>query len=141
MIMGDLPLPRVSPSRPFLHCEIDYCGSFMVKESRRRNSSLSKSYVAIFICMSSKAIHLELTFDLSTEAFLNALKRLISRRSASSDVYTDNGTNFVGADRKLKKFREILINTMRHDEVLDFSAQKNINWHFIPPHAPHFGGL
>lgn len=113
----------------------------MVKESRKRNSSLPKSYVAIFICMSSKAIHLELTFDLSTEAFLNALKRFISRRGAPSDVYTDNGTNFVGADRELKNLREISINTMRHDKVVDFSAQKGINWHFIPPHAPHFGGL
>lgn len=96
--------------------------------------------MAIFICISFKAIHLELAFDLSTEAFLNALKQFISRRGAPLDIYTDKGTNFVGADRELKNLREISINTMSHNKIMDFSARKGINWHFIPPHAPHFGG-
>ncbi|KMQ87772.1 hypothetical protein RF55_12859 [Lasius niger] len=140
-IMGNLPTPRVSPARPFVHCGIDYCGPFMVRESRRRNSKHSKAYAAVFICLSCKAIHIELIFDLSTESFLNAFKRFISRRGKPSDIYTDNGTNFVGAARELKELRQSFLNEVRRDGVSDFSAQSGITWHFIPPQSPHFGGL
>ena len=95
--MGDLPKKRLSLERPFLACGIDYCGPFFMKEKRHRNRNKIKIYVAIFVCFATKAVHIELVSDLTTEAFLAALRKFFSRRGLSSDIYSDNGTNFMGA--------------------------------------------
>ncbi|XP_050423619.1 uncharacterized protein LOC126835225 [Adelges cooleyi] len=79
-VMGDLPSPRVELHRPFLHVGMDYGGPFVVKESRRRNTKTTKVYLALFICMSVKAVHLEVVSDLTTDAFLAALDRFVARR-------------------------------------------------------------
>ncbi|KAJ8948265.1 hypothetical protein NQ314_008445 [Rhamnusium bicolor] len=73
-MMGQLPGPRVNPSRPFSTCGIDFAGPFIIKEGTLRSRKLVKVYVCIFICFSTKAVHLELAGDLSTPVFLNALK-------------------------------------------------------------------
>ena len=78
-VMGNLPQERVSYSRPFLNVGVDYCGPLHIKERRFRNRTKLKVYVAIFICLSTKAVHLELVSDLTTEAFLACLKRLFAR--------------------------------------------------------------
>lgn len=85
--------------------------------------------------MSTKAVHLEIVRNLTTDAFLAALDRFVARRGLPVSVYSDCGTNFVGASRQLFK----LINHPDNHEVLS-SAQPCI-WHFNPPSAPHFGGL
>ena len=128
-IMADLPALRVSPARLFVHFGIDYCGPFIVRESRKRNSKYSKAYIAVFVCLSCNALHLELVFDLSTGSFLNALKRFIciSRRVTPSDIYTDNERKFVGAARKLKELRQAFLNKVKRDSVSDFSAQSGIS--------------
>jgi len=141
VIMASLPAPRITPSWQFLHCGIDYAGPFMIRDSKRRNSKCSKGYVAIFMCLACKAVHIELVFDLSTEAFLNAFKRFISRRGKPSDVYTDNGTNFVGAIRDMRELRQAFLKCVQQETILDFSAQEEISWHFNPPLASHFGGI
>lgn len=97
-VMAELPAPRVTPNRPFSHVGVDYGGPFMVKESRRRNAKVDKAYMALFICLSTKAVHIETATDLTTSAFLAALERFISRRGISSDVYSDCGTYFPGAE-------------------------------------------
>lgn len=79
----------------------------------------------MFICLVTKAIHLELVTDLSTDAFLAALNRFVSRRGLCGHIHSDNGTNFQGAAKKL-------------DEI--YKLVKNFKRHFIPPAAPHFGG-
>ncbi|XP_046392178.1 uncharacterized protein LOC124160386 [Ischnura elegans] len=94
--MGNLPRQRLEPTRPFLRCGVDYCGPIYVKTSRRRGSQPIKAYISVFFCSSTKAVHLELVGDLTTEAFLGALKRFTSRRGKCSDIYSDNGTNFGG---------------------------------------------
>ncbi|GFQ79725.1 integrase catalytic domain-containing protein [Trichonephila clavata] len=87
--------------------------------------------------MCTKAVHLELVSSLSAAAFLSALRRFVSRRSYPSDIYSDNGTNFVGASAYLKDLFKLLHNS----NVQDYSSSKNIQWHFIPPYAPNFGGV
>jgi len=90
--------------------------------------------------MSIKAIHLELVNDLSSEGFL-ALRRFISRRRLPEHVYSDNGTNFVGANNQLKEMYS-LFNSEQHKNLVNrFLSEHRIWWHFIPPVAPHFGGL
>lgn len=131
--MGDLPSPRVQPSRPFLECGVDYCGPYLIKNSYLRNTKSVKAWICIFICMSSKAIHIELVSELSTDSFLCAFKRLIARRGLPARVYSDNATNFVGAYN--------IINEVKDETFQNFLCESRITWHFIPPRSPHHGGL
>ena len=79
--------------------------------------------------------------DLSTAAFIAALKRFFARRGLSSDIYTDNATNFVGASREIKELLTAVFNQQAKTEVLEVCAAKGVNFHFIPPRSPHFGGI
>lgn len=101
--MGQLPTTRVTPSRPFLHSGIDYAGPVSVKTWKGRAAKTYKGYLAIFVCMSTSAVHLELVTDYTTEAFIAAYKRFTGRRGICATLRSDCGTNFVGADAVLCK--------------------------------------
>ncbi|XP_058837430.1 uncharacterized protein LOC131693535 [Topomyia yanbarensis] len=137
--MGDLPASRVTVSRPFSRSGVDYFGPVYIRPVPRR--AAVKAYVAIFICLCTKAVHLELVTDLSTNRFLQALRRFVSRRGRCTDMYSDNGTNFVGARNQLQEFLKMLKNRDHYDAVSKECAKEGIQWHFNPPSAPHFGGL
>nr|CAH7736537.1 unnamed protein product [Callosobruchus chinensis] len=140
-IMGDLPSHRVVPSRPFANVSIDFAGPIMVKEGTLRSRKLIKSYVCVFVCGSTRAIHLELTVSLSTDHFLNCLKRFISRRGLCSVIYSDNGTNFVGANNVLKETYERIRQFASDPLLQEYFSANQIHWKFNPPNSPHFGGL
>ncbi|XP_076247771.1 uncharacterized protein LOC143187438 [Calliopsis andreniformis] len=140
-IMGNLPEARIIEARPFTNVGVDYCGPFFIKERRYKNRTRVKVYVAVFVCFAVKAIHLELVSDLTSEAFIAALRRFIARRGFCANLYSDNGTNFVGANNDLMELRKLLRSDDHHDKVKSFLAERNIQWHFIPPLSPHFGGL
>ncbi|XP_047105115.1 uncharacterized protein LOC124768933 [Schistocerca piceifrons] len=137
-LMGQRPAARVSQSHPFQHCGVDYAGPIAVKHGGRRSKVTTKAYIALFICMATKAIHLELVSDLVTSSVLVALRRFIARRGKPSHMYSDNGTTFVGADSELKRF---LSNDVTVESVVNFSTSEGISWRLTPPRAPHFGGL
>jgi hypothetical protein len=99
-----------------------------------------KAYVALFVCLATKAIHLELVGDHTAESFKNCLKRMMARRGIVANLYSDNGTNFVGTDRELKE-TYFLLQQDKVDSIKCFLADRSINWHFIPPHSPHMGGI
>ncbi|XP_043471319.1 uncharacterized protein LOC122504323 [Leptopilina heterotoma] len=140
-VMGNLPAKRVEFVRPFLHTGVDYCGPFFIKEKRLRNRGKVKCYVAIFVCLACKAVHLEVVNDLTTESFLEALSRFISRRGKPISLMSDNATNFKGADRELKELQELLQSEKHNEDIKKFLNDSKIMWSFIPPRAPHFGGL
>ncbi|GFU75626.1 integrase catalytic domain-containing protein [Trichonephila clavipes] len=100
-LMGSLPRERVNPSFPFLHTGIDYCGPFFIRYKHQRKGIYQKIYVAIFVCLASKAVHLEIVSDLTTDAFLATLKRFVARRGKCATISSDNAKNFVGANREL----------------------------------------
>jgi hypothetical protein len=75
-----LPLARVTVVRPFLNAGIDYVGPFEIKSGNIRSKTTTKCYIALFICMATKAVHLELVSNLTSEAFIAALKCFIARR-------------------------------------------------------------
>ncbi|XP_055622523.1 uncharacterized protein LOC129766091 [Toxorhynchites rutilus septentrionalis] len=137
--MGQLPVKRVTASRPFTTTGVDYFGPVFIRQGYRR--APIKAYVAVFICFSTKAVHLELVSDLSTAKFIQALRRFTARRGKCSHIYSDNGTNFVGARNELRELLQKLQCRKHHEEIRIQCAQDGINWHFIPPSAPHFGGL
>ncbi|KYN50081.1 Pro-Pol polyprotein, partial [Cyphomyrmex costatus] len=137
-IMGDLPVSRVMGTRAFVNVGIDYGGPFNIKLSRNKTG---KAYICVFVCMATKAIHIELVSDLSTAAFLNALKRFIARRGLCTHIHSDNGSNFKGASRELQEFFK-LIRTASHQETIhNYCMKQAIQWHFIPPYSPHMGGI
>lgn len=139
--MGSLPAPRVTGYvRPFAISGVDYAGPIKIRESRRRGRMhTSKAYVALFICFNTKAVHLELVTDLTTECFMAALRRFTGRRGNCQQLYSDNATNFVGAARELEQIYDFL--RKGEQEIRTELASQRIEWHFIPPRAPNFGGL
>ncbi|XP_018368747.1 PREDICTED: uncharacterized protein LOC108764844 [Trachymyrmex cornetzi] len=139
--MGDLPAARVQPSKPFQSCGVDYGGPLYIKEGRRRNARLTKAYIALLVCFTTKAVHIELVSDMSSEAFINALKRFISRRRKIANIYSDNGTNFVGASRELQELHRLFNDEQHTKRLQKYLTEDSISWQFIPPNAPNFGGL
>lgn len=140
-LMGNLPATRVNASRPFSHCGVDYAGPVTLREGKRRNSRNHKAYIAVFVCFTTKAVHLEVVSDLTTDAFVAALKRLISRRGKPLQIYSDNATNFVGARGQIKEFYDFIKTDRAQVAIEHFLRDHQTTWSFIPPNAPHFGGL
>ncbi|XP_062542560.1 uncharacterized protein LOC134210532 [Armigeres subalbatus] len=101
--LGQLPIHRIRPSRPFCITGMDFAGPVYLKAIHKR-ASPAKAYICIFVCFSTKAVHIELVGDLSTSAFLAAFRRFVSRRGRPTDVYSDNGKNFEGAKTSWSTF-------------------------------------
>ena len=97
-----------------------------------------KAYACLFVCFTTKAVHIELVSDLTSEAFLAALRRFVSRRGCPQ---SDNGSNFVGAHNILKDIYSFLSQDSTQAAVSSFTSTQKIQWHFSPERAPHFGGL
>ncbi|XP_050531544.1 uncharacterized protein LOC126900111 [Daktulosphaira vitifoliae] len=136
--MGQLPSTRVNPERAFAVTGVDFCGPIMVRSGFGRNTKKEKAYVALFVCFTSKAIHLELVSGLSSEKFVAALRRFISRRGICREIHIDNATNFKGAKRELQ---DLFLASQRSRSPYDEMAEIGVQWKFIPPRAPNFGGL
>jgi len=126
--MGDLPRDRVIPSKSFTNTGVDFCGPIYIREGQGRGIKRVKAYVAIFICMGVKAVHLEVVSDMITDAFLNAFKRFISRRLL---MCTLKGINFVGANRELEKCKELFCSEQSRRHITDDVVSEGIKWHFI----------
>jgi len=130
-LMAPLPKDRVQRHRPFSVCGVDFAGPIIIKSGVRRVTG-SKAWIAVFVCFSTRAIHLEPVEDLSSSAFVACLRRFMARRGKCSKIYSDNGTNFVGAQKELTSYMTSI------DEKM---ANEGIEWKFNPPAAPHFRGL
>ena len=131
--MADLPADRISPGLPpFTNTGVDYFGPFLVKQGR----SQVKRYGALFTCLVTRAVHLEMSVSLDSDAFINTLRRFIARRGQVQVIRSDNGTNLVGAERELKQ----ALQQWNSSQVESFLLQKGITWIFNAPGASHHGG-
>ncbi|XP_038106215.1 uncharacterized protein LOC119765979 [Culex quinquefasciatus] len=139
-MMGPLPAARLVPSRAFASSGVDYCGPFAVRPPNRRGASV-KVFVAIVVCMWSKAVHIDMVYDLTSASFINVLKRLVGRRGRVTDLYCDNARTFVGANRNLEELRRAFDAMHSSDAVAAHCAEKGITFHFNPARSPHHGGL
>ncbi|XP_073946806.1 uncharacterized protein [Choristoneura fumiferana] len=137
--MGNLPPSRVREARPFIRVGIDFAGPFSIRTSNQRKSKVVKAYLCVFVCLAVKAVHLEVTSDLTTNAFMASFDRFVSRRGMVSDVYTDCGKNFQGARRHLNEV-DVFLRQHQHD-LTEALAKVSVKWHMNPPYAPHMGGL
>ena len=94
-------------------------------------------YGCLFTCLVTRAVHLEVTFSLSTDSFIMCLRRFIARRGKPTVIYSDNGTNFVAANRELRK----CIHDWNQDMIGGVLSQEGIQCVFNPPAAPHMRGV
>lgn len=139
-LMGQLPPARVTPSRPFLKSGVDFAGPINIRVSKGRGNKSYKGYISLFICMATKAIHLEVISDLTSQSFIAGFKRFVARRGHVDHIWSDNGTNFVGAAKELRHLVAAEDSSVA-TEIRAWLGTKGVTWHFIPPHAPNFGGL
>ena len=136
--MGQLPSDRVERAFAFENVGVDFCGPFTITMAGLRGARKLDVFLAVFVCLTTKAIHLEVVMDLSTDGFLQCLERFIGRRGVPSIIWSDNGRNFLGSANLLRRLG--LLSDSSH-KVADQLSFKGITWKFIPPRAPHFGGL
>ncbi|XP_055527800.1 uncharacterized protein LOC129720362 [Wyeomyia smithii] len=126
--MAPLPLARMASFvGPFTHVGLDFFGPLSVKIGRRNE----KRWVALFTCLTIRAVHLEIAHNLTTDSCVKCIRRFICRRGSPSEFYSDNGTNFRGAAKLLREQYEQLAVTF---------TGTSTKWIFSPPSAPHMGG-
>uniref|UniRef100_A0A182NT35 Integrase catalytic domain-containing protein n=1 Tax=Anopheles dirus TaxID=7168 RepID=A0A182NT35_9DIPT len=131
--MAPLPEQRVTPFvRPFTFVGLDYFGPVLVKVGR----SNAKRWIALFTCLTIRAIHMEVVHSLTTESCVMAVRRFVARRGAPAEIFSDNGTNFQGANNQLKIEIE-----ERNKQLSSIFTNSNTRWNFNPPGAPHMGGV
>ena len=139
--MGDLPAHRVNPALCFINTGLDYAGPIKIKRGNPRRPSITKGYLAIFVCLATKAIHIEVVSDQSTPTLIAALKRFCSIRGLPRNIYSDNGANFVGARHCLHDLYTFLQLPSTSEALRSSLMEDRIAWHTIPQRAPHFGGI
>ena len=139
-LMGELPSFRMEENLPFVYVGIDYCGPFqIISKTGRGRKTILKSYCCVFVCLTTKACHLELVGDLSTDAFVATITRFVSRRGLPAHIFSDNGRNFLGAKRRLDELNKFL--SKNESQIANSCTPFRIEWHFQPPYTPHMGGM
>lgn len=131
--MAELPKVRIEESAPFTNCGMDCFGPFIIKRYRKEH----KRYGLIFTCLYSRAVHIEMLEDLSTDSFINALRCFISLRGAVHKLYCDQGRNFVGAKNELSE----ALKQCDYQALENFLAEKQCEFVFNAPSASHAGGV
>ena len=129
--MADLPKDRIEMSPPFTFAAVDYFGPFYIKEGRKE----LKRYGVLFTCMSTRAVHIETANSLSTDSFINAYRRFVSRRGPCKQIRSDCGTNFVGAAKEMETCLKEMNNILLKDNCEVIQLKMN------PPNASHMGGV
>lgn len=133
-IMGSLPIDRLEPYiRPFKYTGLDYFGPINVKIGRRTE----KRWIALFTCLTIRAIHLEIAHDLSTDSCIIAIRIFINRRGVPVRIRSDNGTNFIGANEEFKRFDDVF----EAERIQHELSEKGIEWIFNCPANPSEGGV
>jgi hypothetical protein len=119
------PLPnfRLCDDFAFTNIGVDYAGPLYVKDIYAKSDDMNKTYIVVYTCASSRAVHLDLVPDNSSSAFLRSLLRFISRRGSPAEVLSDNSKTFKNA------------------EVKRFVASRGITWRFNIARSPWWGGF
>ena len=134
--MADLPDIRFQETQSpvvFTNVGVDYLGPFAVVH----RVTEVKTYICLFTCLVTRAIHLEVAEDLSTDKCLKAIRRFIARRGQPRLFLSDNGSNFLGARKQIRR-RPLML---EHDYIKDQLLNQSVEWKLNPPSAPHFGGV
>lgn len=137
--MAELPSFRTEQAKPFSFVGCDYAGYFDIKSNERKNAPTTKAYIALFMCLTTKALHLEVVCDLSTAEFIMAFENFIARRGIPNLLYTDNAKNFIGAEKEINKLHNQML--AQDNEVTKMLANKRITVRHTPARASHMAGI
>ena len=119
--MGDLPEERIDvPTRAFKNMGLDFAGPFYASQAARPEVRTKPTWLCLFVCFASKAVHFEFVSDITTLKCMAAIRRFVSRRGCPSQVFSDNGTNFVGAANEIQHLQDVVSN--KHDNSLQSQA-------------------
>ena len=130
-VMADLPEERLDASTAFTNVGVDYFGQFFVKFGRRNE----KRWCCLFICLSMKPVHMEVVPELDTDSCLNAIMKFIARRGKPNTIISDNGTNFVGAEREFAEY----VAAWNKEGVEEILVQRGIRWKINPDGSSSVG--
>ncbi|XP_061192133.1 uncharacterized protein LOC133200331 [Saccostrea echinata] len=134
--MACLPVDRVTPSTPLSYVGVDTFGQWAIVHRRTRGSSANqKRWALLFTCMVTRAVHIEVIEELSSAAFINALRGFVAIRGPVIQLRSDRGTNFIGATQDLSINAEFV----EKGPVGTFLSNSGTSWVFNPPHASHMG--
>ena len=136
-----LALIQVTPGIVFQQVGVDYAGPVRLRAGHVRKPTFLKAYIGVFVSFTIKAVHLELISDLTSASFIACLRRFIARRGKPHTIWSDHGSNFVGAQGELMELAAFLDEQQKKGEISDFCSSQMIQWTYIPEWAPHFGGL
>jgi hypothetical protein len=136
--MAPLPIQRLAVyEHPFTYTGLDFFGPVLVSIGRRHE----KRYGALFTCLTTRAVHLELAASLTTDSCIIVVRNFINRRGLPKEIWSDNGTNMHGAESELKRaIRELDQNKLQTDCQMKIPGDIITDWKFITPRAPHMGG-
>ena len=134
-IMSSLPVERLKPCPPFTNTGVDYFGPFTIKGEVQKRVR-SKCYGVIFACMTSRAIHVDLSQNYSCDAFLQVVRRFCSIRGWPQTFFSDNGTQIVAASKELKQ----VISDLDQETLHRYSVNHGTTWKFSPASAPWYNG-
>ena len=133
-IMADLPVEKLAyQSPPFTNTGVDHFGPFYLTVGR----TTEKRWGFLFTCLTTRAVHVEIVPSVDASSCVMGADRFVYRRGTPANIWSDNGTYFVGAEKELRE-NIVKWNTINIDAEF---AHKGINWMFIPPSAPHQCGI
>lgn len=136
-LMSGLPADRIRKNRAFLISGVDYAGPIEIVERYKSRSNKRKCWIAIFVCMVTRAVHIDIVCDLSAAEFISCFERFVCKRGHCNRLYSDNGTSFVGAYKELKE----AFKNWDVPEVHEHLNKRGTDWIFMKPAAPHQGGI
>ncbi|XP_052746986.1 uncharacterized protein LOC128199849, partial [Bicyclus anynana] len=139
--MADLPSYRLQEAKAFLFTGIDHAGPIRITLTRRRGYQSQKAYICLFVCLVTKAIHIELASDLTSDNMISCLNRFLSRRGPVNTIWTDMSGTFIGAKAQLDEIYSLLLSSDYKNKFGLELQKKRIEWKTIPPRSPHFGGI
>ena len=120
--LGRFPIERLTPGPIFDKTGLDYAGLIHIKYGHVRKPTIMKAYVCVFVSLTVKAVHLELVTDLTSEAFLACLRRFIARRGYPSLLWSDHGSNFIGAHCAIKEIIDFLKEQTTQRTISEFCS-------------------
>lgn len=126
--MGQLPSERLNPVPPFTHVGIDFAGPFLIKRGKPCKPTIVNAYACLFFCFSTKATHLELVSDMTIKAFLATLIWFVVRRGCPLTIISDNGANFLDANKELKDLGALLQADESQRNIYHFTTTCSIQW-------------
>ena len=114
-----------------------WCGLFWPAFSQRKKISCKALWLPLHLPGDKSSTPRNCTLTRDRQLYIMALRRMMARRGKPRNIYSDNGTNFLGAERELKEY----LDGMDQAKISDTLSQDRIQWFFNPPSAPHFGGV